>query len=93
MTDEAERKRVAALEAAGPFATDDPADVRWLLCGRGRPVFAGGSSYTVVVDEHSAQVFHQDIETPRVEAEERFDELGYEPVAYPWFEPPPVEPT
>lgn len=91
--DEAERKRRAAFEAAGPFVTDDPADVRWLLCGRGRPIFAGGSSYIVKVDERRAQVFHQDIEGPRVEAEERWDELGYETVAYPWFEPPPVQST
>src|SRR5205085_1101647 len=26
-------------------------------------------------------------------AEERWEELGYEPVPYPWFEPAPVEPT
>jgi antitoxin VapB len=88
---EAERKREAALRAAGPFATNDPADVRWLLCGRGRPVSAGSSPYTVVVAEASAQVLYQDIERPRVEAEERWEELGYEPVPYPWFEPPPVQ--
>ena len=90
--EEAERKRRAALEAVGPFATRDPADVRWLLCGRGRPVSAG-SPYTVVVDEARAQVLYQDIETSRVTAEERWEELGYEAVPYPWFEPPPVEPT
>src|SRR5204863_505530 len=38
---EASRKRLTALESAGPFQTSDPADVRWLLCGRGRPL-AGG---------------------------------------------------
>ena len=86
---EAERKREAALRAAGPFATNDPADVRWLLCGRGRPVSAGSSPYTVVVAEASAQVLYQDIERPRVGAEERWEELGYEPVHHPWFEPPP----
>jgi Xaa-Pro aminopeptidase len=91
--DEAERKRRAALAAVGPFATDDAADVRWLLCGRGRPVAAGSSPYTVVVDEERAQVLYQDIEASRVAAEERWEELGYEPVAHPWFEPPPVEPT
>ena len=90
---EAERKRRAALAAVGPFATRDPADVRWLLCGRGRPVSAGTSPYTVVVDEERAQVLYQDIEGPRVAAEERWEELGYEPVAYPWFEPAPVSPT
>ena len=88
--DEAERKRRAALAAVGPFATNDAADVRWLLCGRGRPVAAGSSPYTVVVDEDRAQVLYQDIEASRVAAEERWEELGYEPVAYPWFEPPPV---
>lgn len=88
---EAERKRHAALAAVGPFATDDPADVRWLLCGRGRPVSAGASPYTVVVDEDRAQVLYQDIEAARVAAEERWEELGYEPVAYPWFEPAPVD--
>jgi Xaa-Pro dipeptidase len=90
---EAERKRRAALAAAGPFATRDPADVRWLLCGRGRPVSAGSSPYTVVVGEERAQVLYQDIESPRVAAEERWEELGYEPVAYPWFEPAPAEAT
>jgi Xaa-Pro dipeptidase len=90
---EAHRKRQAALAAVGPFATDDAADVRWLLSGRGRPVSAGSSSYMVVVDEDRAQVLYQDIEASRVAAEERWEELGYEPVAYPWFEPPPVEPT
>src|SRR2546429_1230192 len=86
---EAEPKRRAALEAAGPFATQDPADVRWLLCGRGRPVSAGSSPYTVVVDEGRAQVLYQDIEASRVAAEERWEELGYEAVPHPWFEPPP----
>jgi Xaa-Pro dipeptidase len=88
---EAERKRRAALAAVGPFATDDPADVRWLLCGRGRPVSAGASPYTVVVDEDRAQVLYQDIEAARVAAEERWEELGYEPVPHPWFEPAPVD--
>jgi Xaa-Pro aminopeptidase len=90
---EAERKRRAALAAVGPFATRDPADVRWLLCGRGRPVSAGASPYTVVVDESRAQVLYQDIEAARVAAEERWEELGYEPVPHPWFEPAPVEPA
>ena len=86
---EAERKRRAALDAVGPFATQNPADVRWLLCGRGRPVSAGSSPYTVVVDEERAQVLYQDIEASRVAAEERWEELGYEAVPHPWFEPPP----
>jgi Xaa-Pro aminopeptidase len=90
---EAERKRGAALDAVGPFATDDPADVRWLLCGRGRPISAGSSPYTVVVAPDRAQVLYQDIEASRVAADERWEELGYEPVPHPWFEPAPVEPT
>ena len=91
MRAEAERKRRLALDAAGPFATDDPADVRWLLCGRGRPVSAGSSPYVVRVEESRAEVWYQDIERTRVEAEERWEELGYEPHPYPWFEPPPVQ--
>ncbi|NUR76266.1 MAG: M24 family metallopeptidase, partial [Thermoleophilia bacterium] len=86
---EAERKRSAAFEAAGPFATNDPADVRWLLCGRGRPVSAGTSPYTVEVTPDVARVWYQDIERPRIEAEERWEELGYEPRPYAWFEPLP----
>jgi Xaa-Pro dipeptidase len=90
-TAEAERKRRAALAAVGPFVTDDPADVRWLLCGRVRPVSAGSSPYVVDVGEAHARVWYQDIERSRVEAEEGWEELGYEPVAYPWFEAPRVE--
>src|SRR5438270_9607994 len=86
---EAARKRLAALESAGPFQTSDPADVRWLLCGRGRPVSAGSSPYTVVVEAGVARVLYQDIEASRVAAEERWEELGYEPVPWPWFEPKP----
>jgi Xaa-Pro dipeptidase len=86
---EAERKRRAALDAVGPFATQNPADVRWLLCGRGRPISAGSSPYTVIVDETRAQVLHQDIEASRVAVEERWEELGYEAVPHAWFEPPP----
>ena len=86
---EAARKRLAALESAGPFQTSDPADVRWLLCGRGRPVAAGSSPYAVVVDRGRAQVLYQDIEASRVAADERWEELGYEPVAYPWHEATP----
>ena len=86
---EAARKRLAALEAVGPFQTSDPADVRWLLCGRGRPVSAGTSPYSVAVDRERAQVFYQDIEASRVAADERWEELGYEPVAYPWHEAAP----
>ena len=86
---EASRKRLAALESAGPFQTSDPADVRWLLCGRGRPVAAGTSPYAVRVTDTEACVLFQDIESSRVAADERWEELGYEPAAYPWHEPAP----
>jgi antitoxin VapB len=89
MRDEAARKRRLALEAAdGRLVTSRPADVRWLLCGRGRPVDEGAASspYTVVLDGDSARVLYQDIERSRVESEEHWEELGYEPVPYPWFE-------
>jgi antitoxin VapB len=58
--------------------------VRWLLCGRGRPVDVGSADYIVVLREDSAIVLYPDIERSRVESEERFEELGYEPVPYPW---------
>jgi antitoxin VapB len=80
---------LAALESAGPFQTSDPADVRWLLCGRGRPVAAGTSPYAVVVARGRAQVLYQDIEASRIAADERWEELGYEPVSYPWYKPAP----
>jgi antitoxin VapB len=86
---EAERKRAAALAAAsGRLVTSRAADVRWLLCGRGAPVDrAGGSSpYTVVLDDSGGRVLYQDIERSRVEAEERWEELGYAAEPYPWFE-------
>jgi Xaa-Pro aminopeptidase len=88
---EASRKQRTALESAGPFQTSDPADVRWLLCGRGRPVAAGTSPYAVIGDHGRAQVLFQDIEAVRIAAEERWEELGYEPVPYPWYEPAPQE--
>ena len=90
---EARAKREAALAAVGrPFATAVPATVRWLLCGRGRPVSssAPAASYTVWVDEDGARVLHQDIESSRVEADERLEELGYDVQAWPWFEPKPL---
>ena len=40
--------------------------------------------YTVILDQERAEVLFQDIEGPRVAAEERFEELGYTPVATPW---------
>ena len=87
---EAEHKRRLALDAAGPFVATDPADVRWLLCGRGRPVAAGTSPFAVELAQGIARVWYQDIERSRIEVEERWQELGYEPVAYPWHEPLPV---
>jgi Xaa-Pro dipeptidase len=91
---EAERKRAAALAASGGrLVTSRPADVRWLLCGRGRPISAPDSPYTVELDGDRARVHYQDIEDPRVRAEERFDELGYEYAPHPWFEPLGLEDT
>jgi Xaa-Pro aminopeptidase len=60
--------------------------VRWLLCGRGRPVENGGADYTVVLENDDARVLFADIEHPRVDEEERLDELGYTLEPYPWFE-------
>ena len=96
MIAEAARKRRLALEAAGGrLVTSRPPDVRWLLCGRGRPVddAAPSSPYTVVLEGDSARVHYQDIERSRVEAEERWEELGYEAVAYPWYEGSRLEET
>jgi len=91
---EAERKRALALEATGGrLVTSRPADVRWLLCGRGRPVEAGGADYTVVLEGGSAQVLFADIEESRVREEEGLHELGYELETYPWFERPDLEET
>ena len=85
---EAERKRGAALEAAGGAAlvVSAPENVRWLLCGRGRPVDVGSADYTVVLRDGSAFVVYPDIERSRVEDEERLAELGCEPVPFPWHE-------
>jgi hypothetical protein len=84
---EAQAKRRAALDKAGPFVTNDPADLRWLICGRGRPVSAGSAPYAVEVTEAAARVWHQDIERSRVETEERWEELAYEAVPYAWYAP------
>src|SRR5438067_4659285 len=86
---ETSRKRLAALESAGPFQTSDPADVRWLLCGGGRPVAAGTAPYAVRVTSTEALVLYQDIEASRIAADERWEELGYEPAPYPWHERAP----
>jgi antitoxin VapB len=87
---EAERKRTLLLDATAAEAVvaSSPATVRWLLCGRGRPVSTTGpeADYTVLLTRDRAVVIHPDIESSRVEAEERFDELGFETVAYPWHE-------
>jgi antitoxin VapB len=87
---EAERKRAAAREAAGGAAlvVSTPENVRWLLCGRGRPVDVGSADYTVVLRHETALVLYPDLERSRVDAEERFDELGYEPVPFPWHRGP-----
>jgi Xaa-Pro aminopeptidase len=93
---EAERKRELALEAAGGLlVTSRPADVRWLLCGRGRPVDASSpaAGYTIVLDGEGARVLYPDIEHPRVLAEERLEELGYELAPYPWHEGHGLEQT
>jgi Xaa-Pro dipeptidase len=94
---EAERKRDRALAAAGGrLVTSRPADVRWLLCGRGRPVdsAAPAAGYTVVLEPDGvALVLYPDIEHPRVQAEEHLDELGYELVLYPWHEGHDLEDT
>jgi antitoxin VapB len=62
--------------------------VRWLLCGRGRPVSASGAEadYGVVLTEEKAMVLFPDIEASRVAAEERFEEIGYDAVPFPWHE-------
>jgi Xaa-Pro aminopeptidase len=92
---EAEAKRAATLAAAGGRGFDGvvatmPATVRWLLCGRGRPVDAAApeAAYAVVLGPDAPVVLAPDIEAPRVAAEERFEELGYEVVAFPWHEGP-----
>jgi Xaa-Pro aminopeptidase len=56
-------------------------------------VSAGSSPYLVDVAAGHARVWYQDIEASRVAIDERWEELGYEPRAYPWFEAPPVEAT
>jgi Xaa-Pro aminopeptidase len=90
---ESDAKSAAALEAVdaagyGALVASSPANVRWLLCGRGRPVSASApaSDYTVALSQKGRWVLFRDIETSRVVAEERFEELGFESVPYPWFE-------
>ena len=90
---EADVKRTLALEAAeatgfAAVVATSPPTVRWLLCGRGRPVSTSGpeADYTVVLAGGRSAVLFPDIEVSRVEAEEGFEELGYEPVPFPWHE-------
>jgi Xaa-Pro aminopeptidase len=92
---EASAKRTLARAAAADAGYEtllatNAATVRWLLCGRGRPVSTSSSEadYTVVLTGHADLVFFPDIEESRVAAEERFEELGYEPVPFPWHEGP-----
>jgi antitoxin VapB len=96
VAEEAARKRSLALAAAGGrLVTTRPADVRWLLCGRGRPVDASSATagYTIVLDGDRARALYPDIEDPRVRSEERLDELGYELEPYPWHEGHGLEDT
>jgi antitoxin VapB len=88
--DEATRKRQAVREAAdgAPVVASTQATTRWLLCGRGRPVDVGSVDYTVVLRGDDAFVLFMDIEASRVDAEERFAELGYEHVPFPWYDGP-----
>ena len=95
-SDEADRKRAEALAVSGGrLVTSRPWDVRWLLGGRGRPVDASApaAGYTVVLDGENALVLYPDIEDPRVRAEERLDELGYQLVPYAWHEGHGLEDT
>lgn len=90
---EAEHKRSIALEAAAAagraaiVATSSPT-VRWLLCGRGRPVSASAAEadYAVLLVDGHAYAVHPDIEASRVKEDERLEELGFEPVSFPWHE-------
>lgn len=90
---EAEVKRSQALEVAADLGYEavvasDPATVRWLLCGRGRPVSVSGpeADYTIVLAGGRGTILFPDIEASRVSAEERLEELGYEPVPFAWHE-------
>ena len=78
------------LDTAGAEAVvaTSPPTVRWLLCGRGRPVSTTGpdADYAVVLTSERSLVLFPDIEASRVTSEERFEELGFEPVPYPWHE-------
>ncbi|MDQ3894902.1 MAG: M24 family metallopeptidase [Actinomycetota bacterium] len=90
---DAASKRALALEHARAGGFDalvaaTPPTVRWLLCGRGRPISASEpeSPYRVVLLSDRSLVLVPDIELARVEDEERFEELGFEVRAFPWHE-------
>jgi Xaa-Pro dipeptidase len=90
---EAERKRSRALVAAAAagraaVVAASPPTVRWLLCGRARPVSTSGAEadYTALLVHGNAYALFPDIETSRVAEDERLEELGYEPVPFPWHE-------
>jgi antitoxin VapB len=90
---EAAAKREAVLDAAsrrgiGGVVATHPSTVRWLLCGRGRPVVEGTASYTLLVGSGEPVVLFPDNESSRVTAEERFEELGYRTEPFPWYEGP-----
>ena len=90
---EAQNKRDRALAAAfdagfEALVASTPATVRWLLCGRGQPVDVCSTDYVVVLLPDRAYVLHKDIETPRVETEERLTELGFERITFPWHAGP-----
>jgi Xaa-Pro aminopeptidase len=91
---EAERKRAAALQASdgAPLVVTDPPTVRWLLCGRGRPVDIAAADFRIVIRSDAAQVLYADIEHSRVLAEERLEELGYELAPFPWWDRPEPAP-
>jgi antitoxin VapB len=90
---EAAAKRALAREAAAEagyesLVATSAATVRWLLCGRGRPVSSSSpaADYTVVLTPDEAVVLFPDIEASRVEAEERFEEIGFQSLPFPWHE-------
>jgi Xaa-Pro dipeptidase len=81
-------QRLAEEGGRDALVATSPATVRWLLCGRGRPVSTSSpeSDYAVVLLDGRPLVLFPDIEESRVEAEERFEEIGYEPLPFPWHE-------
>jgi Xaa-Pro dipeptidase len=95
---EALLKRSLTLQSAAEAGFDcvvatRPATVRWLLCGRGRPVSASNpvADYTLLLADGKGYALFPDIETSRVTTEERLEELGYELVPFPWADG--LEPT